>query len=320
MQWQLGLNFYSSKLVTFNPSDLDKKEVEEEIENDKYHIYMICKRKKLFFESSVPYDDELIVITLYWLDDNHEKQYIKFKKSNDLKINGVENGYYNIDYKETKGQLIKEHLMINNFFFLPNDPIGTSVPQPIFSDLEVMYIGQAFGRTSTKKIDYRLANHDKIQKVALEVLNKGSNEEVIIIGIKVETNDFATSFTTDKTDTADFTLDKMKELQKKAAKRVTEGQEITIFEASLIRFFQPKLNTEYKVSFPSPDFPSYKEIYETDFDYSAVTIDTHPVMARIYSAIVPERKYSHHQHFPLKTKSDKKTLFDFLHDLAENTD
>jgi|GEM_PF-3185541 len=317
MHWQLGLNFYSSKLCIFNPADLDKKEVKDEIESDKYHIYMICKRKKLFFESSVPFEKDDIMTKLYWLNDNHDKQYINFRSSNDLKIHSVKDGYYNIDIKEHKNIFVKDYLMINNFFFLETDLVGTSFTGPIASDLEVMYIGQAFGRTATKKIDYRLVNHDKIQKIALEVLNSGSNEEVLIIGIKIAVNDLATSFVSPSTDRSNFTVDSLKELQKKASKRVTAGQEITIFEASLIKFFQPKLNTEYKETFPSPDFSSYDEIYNTDFDYSGLTLDTRPVCVRVFSKIVTEHKYLHHQHFPLTTKCDKKTLFEYLHQFAD---
>ena len=44
-----GLNFYSSKVIIFNLNDLEEVEVKNEIENEKYHIYLICKRKKNIF-------------------------------------------------------------------------------------------------------------------------------------------------------------------------------------------------------------------------------------------------------------------------------
>lgn len=311
MNWQLGLNFYSSKHFLINPADLDNDQVKKEIESGKYHIYIICKRKKLHFQSSVPHGNEHIMTTLYWLDEQHNKKFINCRSSNELKINYFQDGYYNIDYKGAQGLLVKEHIMINNFFLLEKDPVGTSVSTPISSDLKVMYVGQAFGRTATKKIDYRLANHDKIQKVCLGVVNSGSNEEVLIIGIIAATNDIATSMVTPQTDRTDFTLEAMLELRDKAAMRPPEGQQVTILEASLIRYFQPPLNKEYKSTFPSPDFDSYDQIYETEFDYSAFSLETWP-NARIYSEMVPDRKYSHYQHFPLKTKSDKETLFEYL--------
>jgi len=319
MNWNIGLNFYSSRLCIFNPSDLEQSEVQAEIESDKYHIYLICKRKKIHFESSEERDG-VGYTTLFYLNDKFEKEYLYYKHSlAELKINEVKDGYYNVDTNLHKGVLVRDYLMINNFAFLLDDIVGESVKTPLPSDLEVMYIGQAFGRTETKKIDYRIANHDKIQKIALDILNKSSNEEVLIIGVKIETNDLSTSIVTINSKTERPTLESILQLRDKAAKRITEGQEITVFEASLIKYFQTNLNTEYKETFPSPDFKSYKEIYETDFDYSAMTIDTRPVAVRIYSQHIKERKYIHSQHFPLTTESEKKSLFEYLMEFEEKT-
>jgi hypothetical protein len=318
MNWNIGLNFYSSRLCIFNPSDLEQEEVQAEIESDKYHIYLICKRKKIHFESSEE-KDSIGYTTLFYLNDKFEKEYLYYKHSlAELKINEVKDGYYNVDTNLYKGVLVRDYLMINNFAFLVDDILGESVKTPLPSDLEVMYIGQAFGRTETKKIDYRIANHDKIQKIALDILNKSTNEEVLIIGIKVETNDLTTSIVTINSKTERPTLESILQLRDKAAKRITEGQEITVFEASLIKYFQTNLNTEYKETFPSHDFKSYKEIYETDFDYSVMTIDTRPVAVRIYSQQVKERKYIHSQHFPLTTESEKRSLFEYLMEFEES--
>ncbi len=90
---------------------------------------------------------------------------------------------------------------------------------------------------------------------------------------------------------------------------------MTVFEASLIKYFKPDLNTEYKETFPSKDFPSYSELYETDFDYSAMAVDSRPIGLRLYSKEITERKYFHKLHYALTTKSDKRTLFEYLYEL-----
>lgn len=177
-----------------------------------------------------------------------------------------------------------------------------------------IYIGQAFGRTATKTINYRILNHDKVQRIALDILDKGSNEEVLIIGLKIKNNDIGTSIVTIDSNTKAPTI---QDLVTKSSKRITERQEITVFEASLIKYFQPDLNTEYKETFPSLDFTSYDEIFETDFNYSAMTIDTKPIFTRIFSKHITERKYIHSQHFPLTSRSDKKTLFEYLYEFNE---
>ncbi len=316
MNWNLGLNFYSGEAILFNPRDLDIENTTNLIKQNKYHIYLVCKRKKVYFDNS-KLDGDFCYTTLYYLDENHDKVYLKYKHSSELVINGVNDGYYNIDFKGNKGIEVRDFLMITNFCFLENDLIGVSEPKPLMSDLEVMYIGQAFGRTKTRTIDYRLSNHEKVQKIALDILDKGSNEEVLIIGLKVKTGDVTTSMITADTNLKVSTPKDIENLVLKSRMRLTEGQEITVFEASLINYFKPELNTEYKHNFPSDDFTSIDELYATDFNYSAVTVNTRPVAVRIFSEHIQERKYIHGQHFPLHSKSEKESLFEYLYDFSK---
>jgi hypothetical protein len=315
MKWTLGLNFFSSNIILFNPSDLDTElSTKQLIESNKYHIYLICKRKKVFFQSCVLDETDFCKTTLYYLNDKHEKEFLYYRHPSELKIISYENGFYNIEFKGEKKE-VRDFMMITNFCFIENDLEGTSVTKPLPSDLEVMYVGQAFGRTTVKKIDYRLANHDKIQKIALQILNTGSNEEVLVIGLKVEVRDLGTSIVTVGSKESKVTVESLLALRDKAAQRIPEGQELTVFEASLISYFRPKLNTEYKDTFPEENVVSYKEIYNTSFDYSAMTIDTRPVGVRIYSESITERKYIHSKHFPLTSESDKKSLFEYLYEI-----
>ena len=316
MKWNLGLNFYSSEVVLFNPKDLNLDETKNFIKENKYHIYIVCKRKKVFYECSEVTGD-FCKTTLYFLNEKHEKEYLHYKHPKTLIINGFEDGYYNVDLNGQKNLKIRDFLMITNFCYLENDTIGNLITDPLPSDLEVLYIGQAFGRTTTKTIDYRITNHDKVQKIALDILDRGSNEEVLIIGLKIKNNDIGTSIVSIDSNTQAPAIQDLQDLVTKASKRITEGQEITVFEASLIKYFKPDLNKEYKETFPSQDFTSYNEIFETDFNYSAVTVDTKPIFTRIFSKHISERKYIHSQHFPLTNKTEKKTLFEYLYELNE---
>ena len=249
---------------------------------------------------------------MYYLNANNDKEYLGFKHSDSiLRINSYDDGYYNIDTDKYKNIIIRDYALINNFLFIENDLIGDSVTSPLLSDLEVMYIGQAFGRNESKKIDYRLANHDKVQKIALDIINSGSNEEVLIIGVKLSTNDLTTIFISDPGNKKTKLFD-INDLHKQVSDRVPEGQEITVFEASLIKYFQTDLNIEYKNTFPSPDFKSYEDIYKTSFNYSSFALDTRPLGVRLFSKKIIDRKYIHAQHFPLSSNSDKRNLIDYI--------
>jgi len=312
MNWKVGMNLYSSKLMLFNPSDLKKNDVKTEIEKEKYHIYLICKRKKIHYEKT-EIKDNVGFTTFFYLNDNFDKEYLRHSHSLDLlKINGIKNGIFNIDCGEEKNVKVKDQIFINSFYVIPDDIEGTTVTKSLPTDLEVMYVGQAFGRKKNRKIDYRLAKHEKIQKIALEILDKSSNEEVLIIGVKIDVNDLSTSIVEINSQTEKPTLQSLLDLKNKASQRITSGQEVTVFEASLINYFKPKFNEKYKSVFPSTDFVSIDEIYKTDFDYSAMTLDTKPVRVRVFSENIKEPKYIHSMHFPLKTKSEKKSFYEYL--------
>jgi len=224
---------------------------------------------------------------------------------------------FDIDFRDDKNLIVHDYILINMLGFLQGDLIGTSVSGPIPSDLEVMYVGQAFGRNQIRKIDYRIRKHEKVQAVALDILRRGSNEEVLVIGLCVDLNDVATSLITTGNVRAS-TMQELLALKESASQRLPEGQALTVFEASLIRYFQPAFNTEYKETFPSAGAVSYGEIYDTQFDYSNLTLDTRPMNARVYSKVIAERKYVHLQHYPLKTRSEKLTLFKYLYEFTES--
>ena len=59
--------------MLFEPSALDREEVQEEIAKNKYHIYLVCKRKKMFFMGTESDGPDYNKTAFYWLDDDHEK-------------------------------------------------------------------------------------------------------------------------------------------------------------------------------------------------------------------------------------------------------
>jgi len=314
MKWNLDLNFYSSEVFLFNPSDIKLKEYKSFIKERKYHIYIVCKRKKAYFDKSIC-GNGYIQTTLYNLDEKQNKIYFDFKHRDSLIINSYKNGSYNIDNEKCKGQDMRDIHLISHLCH--HEDMTNKYPnlEALPSDLEVMYIGQAFGRTKLKTIDYRVFNHNKIQEIALDILDKGSNEEIIIVGLKFENKTLGTSFAAINDKVIRPTSESMQELQNKAGKKLTKGQEITVCEASLISYFKPKLNTEYKKSFPSKDFSSYNELYEIDFEDLSFVVNTEPYNVRLFSEHIKERKYEHYQHFPLKSKGDKESFFEYLYKL-----
>ena len=300
------LNIITAKSALFKPYDLSKSEVIEEIKKDKYHIYLIRKRKQFFYMDSV-LEKDLYATSFYYLSDNHEKKYETIKHSTHLKIESLKNGYFQVVDNNEKGEF-RDIFLINRLC----DTIARQYQIPkkgkLPSDLEVMYIGQAFGKEASKTIEYRVSNHDKIQKIALEIMEENTTEEILIIGIKTEIIDIDINYS----DNSNLlTLS-----ENSNRKRISNAQEITTYEAALIRYFQPKWNTDYKKTFPTKSAKgkkgSYDEIYKLQYDYVQVMIDTSPVLVRIYSDRISDKKYIHSKTFELIKNNDENELLDII--------
>lgn len=302
---------YSSNCCLFNPIDLKEKATCKLIEENKYHIYLICKRKKMHLDKWDVDDKGNTLVTLYCLDDNHNKKYIGYRNK-DIRINKYKDGFYYITYMG-KDLEIRDFLLINNFCYSGNDFMGDKTLESLPSDLEVMYIGQAFGRNKNRTLDYRLKNHEKIQQIALDIASNGTNEEVLAIGVTAKENDLSMSAFNGCNIVSPPTKKDLYDLYHSAKKRPSEGQKLTLFEASLISYFQPKLNTEYKKSFPAPDFKSYDEIYDMDFDFISFALTTgETVFSRLFSEKITNRLYIHHGKYWLHSNDQNKSLIDFV--------
>lgn len=313
MKTNIVLNFYSNKAVIFDLINISDDFLINILKDWKCHIYLICKRKKIYLENISTNDLGVQVINLYTLNDEHEKQRYSKEIFFDINVKGFENGFFIVDFEAEKDCKIRDFVFYNQLYTIPNDPVGSSIKENIITDLEVAYIGQAYGRNADRTIDYRLIKHEKVQKIAIDILNKGSNEEILIIGINVDTNDM-TTLRSDLNSREKIRKNKLIEIATAAQERISEGQTITIFEASVIKLFKPILNKEYKETFPSQDFTSYGEIYKTKFNHISLIIDTLPVHARVFSPNMLERKYLFHTVHSLATNEEKKSLFDFLMD------
>lgn len=316
MTWDLGLNFFSEKSILFELSQLESTEFRKTILEGKFHTYIIGKRKKIFLQSCITIEENSEIV-VYYLDDKHEKVFLKYSFNNPVAIDPRPNGKYEIIVNGSEVDCIFDYELINILDHMNSDFSSNKEDIILPSDLEVLYIGQAFGRNKTRAIDSRLSHHEKVQKIALDIVKKGSNEEVLIIGLVANSHDLKTSLVRQSSQTKAPTVEDLEKVLAKSQVRTTESQQITIFEASLIKYFKPTLNTEYKETFPSKGFTSYDELFTIEFDYSALEINMEEMWIRLYSQAVPARKFIHIERFPLRSKSEKETLFEYIFVLSD---
>jgi len=129
-------------------------------------------------------------------------------------------------------------------------------------NFEVVYVGQAYGRDGSRHALDRLKKHETLQKIALLGAPEGYRLQVLLIEVH-PSNQMFTFFNPFAEDNSQGGGRIKKGLDKLFG--TTEHERITLYEASLIRYFQPKYNKEFKNSFPSTNLKVLSDCYDKDF-------------------------------------------------------
>lgn len=130
---------------------------------------------------------------------------------------------------------------------------------PILFD--VQYIGQAYGEDGSRNALDRLTKHETLQRIALAPAPENHRLEVVLIEVQPNTrmmtviNPWAKERDDDGSRVA-AALDSLYD--------TTEAQQVSLYEAALIRYFQPMYNKIFKNSFPSTNLKVLQQCYAKD--------------------------------------------------------
>ncbi|AWZ00016.1 hypothetical protein RHODOSMS8_00462 [Rhodobiaceae bacterium] len=170
---------------------------------------------------------------------------------------------------------------------------------------DVQYIGQAYGADGSRNAIDRLLSHEKLQKISLQGVPDDHYLALLLLEVEPNTtvitllNGMATESAEDEA-RIDSGLDKLF--------GTSEQERISIYEASLIRYFEPKFNLEFKNSFPSTRLKILQDCYEKDFASVIAEICIDELPFRLCSEKI-EPKFYHTAVFDLHKESDRKVFF-----------
>jgi hypothetical protein len=115
-------------------------------------------------------------------------------------------------------------------------------------DLEVLYVGQAYGRDGKRTATERLKSHATLQGIYAEAIKNSPDQEVWMILSTFEayllgsfdgrTKDYATSMEEDD-----------EHISNVLRNEISEQQKINFTEAAIIKYFQPEYNKYTKTAF-----------------------------------------------------------------------
>ncbi len=312
----------SARWVMISASELlsgksfsEEQTVSKEVIN-KSHIYVITKIPKFYYiKNSVSYKNGILSATVGY-KINGEEKFIK------------EEGNFSLDYGATKLEVSEyPHREIityddknNDKYHLPASSIGINAGRCYRNkdivDLEVLYIGQAYGDGSRNTFD-RLKSHSTLQKILADCSNNYPDDEVYILSFEYMPYQLFTIMD-GKANVETTAEEDSQRFYSILQNPLSERQQVCLVEAGLIRYFKPKYNIVYKDNFPSSNSKILEECYKLDFSGLVVEINTEELDFYLYSDSVA-RNYHHIANINLLKHEDRYGFFHFTLDKDNQT-
>jgi len=270
------------------------------------HIYLICKSPKIlldvnnskvleksiklnFYSSIKGKRKDVIVNTI----NRHDQKIERFECEypfNKFKAFGPKNTFHS----EGKTSLIFKILTAQNDDYYEE------------SNLEVLYVGQAFGKNGERITIDRLKNHEKAQRVYFNTQDKYPDEEVWFLSLTFEPT-LMTVFDPRTFYDESKMQEDLNQQYKIETTPIPFDQQITILEASLITYFgTSEYNKEY-LDFPSKSHTKYDELYKLDFNSVGFELSTSSIASKLFSKKV-KANFHHYERYFLHNETERKEM------------
>lgn len=252
------------------------------------HIYLIGLLPEVEFLDAKPGSDGSLT-TIHNVAGR--KTSLSWKIPLDVTVQKDERGWF-LAHGERRG------------WFTDDDTFQNLNRQDAFN-FEVLYIGQAYGKDGSRSSIDRLLKHETLQKISVKGIPVGYTLAVLLLEIE-PANRVITLFNPrakikDQGETRiDQGLDKLF--------NTNEAERVTLFEASLIRYFQPVYNKEFKDSFPSTNMKILADCYSKDFSSVVAEVCFEQAFFKIFSPSIKPSQCHTAQH-DLHEEADRKIFF-----------
>ena len=190
-------------------------------------------------------------------------------------------------------------------FWPSNEQVLSYLGQATDLEFQVKYIGQAYGKDGSRNALDRLLKHETLQKIVLKGIPEGKQLQVLMVSVQPN-NQLLTQFNprAEETDTSSERI--QSGLEKLF--NTDEREQIALYEAAMIRYFQPEFNKEFKDSFPSTNLKILRDCYEKDFSGVVAEFFIDELPYKLCSEKVSP-KIHHIAYHDLHDDSDRKAFF-----------
>lgn len=261
---------------------------EQDVANN-CHIYLICKSPIISFsKDSLKHEDGILSVKInYRIEgDMREKEFSFDFPLLDGATNVKLSNYPHREILTLDSEGAEVRRLPANIVSMG---MGWHLDNPELSDLEVLYVGQAFG-DGTRTAFERLKSHSTLQKILAQEQYESPDSEIQILAFEYvpyriihQMDGKAENVISDYRD--------MERFRSIRDNQLTEHEQICLIEAGLIRYFQPRYNAIYKDNFPSDKHKILEECYNLDFSGLIVEINTDELRCRLFSDVAKPRDH-----------------------------
>ena len=181
-------------------------------------------------------------------------------------------------------------------------------------EFEVMYIGQAYGKTGNRSAYDRLENHETLQRILREALLNHPNKHIYILLMQMNYSNMILFDGANRNVLKSY-KESEKHLRRMVKNPAKESQVINISEAAMIRYFKPKCNNIFVDNFPNIKTTSYKQFYDLDYNEIIIGINLQQEgfpQVQLYTENSRIDSPDDLIRFSLATEQDRKSIFEIF--------
>ncbi|MDR6809672.1 hypothetical protein J2Y45_006749 [Dyadobacter sp. BE34] len=309
---EFGIILSLDRAMILQQSELISADLSYFPEDSQPHIYLICKRPRISFDPDrIEINDGVITLGIrvqrqanvenhtYSMFHNYEIKTIEWDCPYPFSFLTVKlNGQKLLRLKAAAMAQTASNYQVEDDYL----------------DLEIVYVGQSYGREGSRTAPARILNHSTLQTIYADTSQKNPDCEVWLVLCSFSQT-IATSLDGLSDSKNDFLEDQKDKLFQKLTKEgIGPSQEINLAEAALIRYFRPDYNVIYKESFPKLGHQGYLECYVLGINSISMELSTvEQLNCQFYSSHV-ERKFTHIFHYTLHTEQEKQSMYQFFPD------
>lgn len=312
------LELFSSGATVIQPTDIYHLTKDDDIREalTGCNLYLIARRPRISIATDTLRVENNHVAGHFLVQFGHDYERFPFK--NTLKIadyiTSVQAPGYPQDgiyYQAITGEIVKMPI----FRFM----VDCEYDLDGYDDLEVLYVGQGYGTEGERLALDRLQDHKTLQRILADTLHKQPDHEVLLLLFRYEHYKKHSStggdFSVEPTATDKESINHIHDVMDS---RFSRKNRVSLAEAGLIRYFEPKYNKIYKKTFPSEKHKVLEELLKLDISGLIVQMDTGNIKTNLYSDKVKPvtgmfselHPYVHIAKIPLYSKEERES---FLH-------